>query len=104
MASDSVQPKPSAGRRLVGHLIRLVIGMVSLGGLVLLVYLVVDAVSSGPVLFVVATLVVLVFGAPVFVFGLLAATWRPGASRVTRRLLRRQHVPPSASPPPDPRA
>lgn len=104
MTTDPAQSNPSASRRLGGHLILLLIGAVSLGGLALLVYLVADAVADGHALYVIATLVVLVFGGPVFVFGLLAATWRPGASRVIARLRQRRRVPPSASRPPDPRA
>lgn len=102
--NDSAQSRPSTGRRLFGHLIRLVIGVVSLGGLALLVYLVVDAIAGGSVLFTIGTIILLAFGAPAFVLALLAVTWKTGISRVIPRLFRRQHLPPSSSPPRDPRA
>ena len=98
------QPRPPAGQRLLGHLLRPVVGVVPLGGLALLVYLVADAVASGSVFAIVATVIMLVFGAPAFVLGLLAVTWKTRMSRVIGRLLRRQHVPPSSPPQADPRA
>lgn len=64
------------------------VGVVSLGGIVLFTYLVVNAVSNGPLIFIIATVILMVFGAPVFVLGLLAATWKPGVWRAIRRIRR----------------
>lgn len=92
-------PRSSTRRRLFGHLVLLVMGVMSFGGLVLFVFLVVDAIASGPLIFVIASIAMMVFGAPVFVLVLLAATWKTRVWRAIQCLFRRQPTPPAPGSP-----